>query len=142
MKTTWILVANRGGASLFERTGKDLKWVQDIPHPQGRLKNSDIGTDKPTRTYDRFGAGRHTTGSEQEPTEHLAEQFAHRLADLLNKGRVDHAYAELILIADPGFLGKLREALDVNTATMLTKTLDKNLPGISATDLAAYLDEA
>jgi len=143
METTWILVANRGGASLFERTGKDdIRRVQDIPHSRGRLKNQDIDTDKSARTFDRFGQGRHATGVEHEPTEHVAEQFARSLADILNQGRVEHAYTGLILVAGPEFLGRLLKALDANTAANVTKTIDKNLPDINEQDLAGYLDGA
>ncbi len=143
MDTTWILVANRGGASLFERTSKDdIRRVQDIPHSKGRLKNQDIDTDKPARSFDRFGQGRHATGSEQEPTEHIAEQFARDLADLLNKGRIEHAYTSLILVSGPAFLGQLLKALDANTAANVTKTIDKNLPDINERELAGYLDGA
>ena len=48
MTTTWILIAHRGGARLFEHTGRSagLKLLQDIPHPEGRLKNQDINADK------------------------------------------------------------------------------------------------
>ncbi|MEO5574122.1 MAG: host attachment protein [Gammaproteobacteria bacterium] len=143
METTWILVANRGGASLFERTSKDdIRRVKDISHAQGRLKNQDIDTDKAARSFDRFGPGRHATGAEHEPTEHIAEQFAKSLADMLDQGRIEHVYTRLILVAGPEFLGRLLKTLDANTAAIVTKTIDKNLPDINEQDLAGYLDGA
>lgn len=39
MTTTWILSANRGSASLFEREGNSMRRVQDIPHPEGLRQN-------------------------------------------------------------------------------------------------------
>ncbi len=141
MKKTWILVANRGGASLFERISKgEIGLVQDIPHPRGRLKNQDIDTDKSAHAFDRFGQGGHSAGAEHEPTDHVAVQFAKSLADILNQGRIKHAYSEITLIAGPEFLGKLLKNLDAHTAANVTKTIDKNLSDINQRDLAVYLD--
>ena len=60
METTWILVAHRSGAQLFERQGrKDLNLLQDIPHTERQLTDSELYTDKPGRAFDRAGKGRH-----------------------------------------------------------------------------------
>ena len=141
MKKTWILVANRSGASLFERVSKGkITLLQDIPHPKGRLKNQDIDTDKSAYSVDRFGFGKHSVGAVNDATEHIAMQFAQNLAGILNEGRIKHAYSDITLIAAPEFLGKLLKTLDDNTAAIVTKTIDKNLLNIKQRELAAYLD--
>ncbi len=142
MTTTWILSANRSSASLFESNwpGKSMRRLQEIPHPQGKMKNQDIDTDKPGRIFDSFGEGRHSTSPKQEPTEHIAQQFALKLAELLNKGRLTNAYDKLVLIAEPKFLGVLRAALDKNTELLITQTVNKNLVDIKEEDLAVYLE--
>ena len=142
MTTTWILTANRSSASLFESDwpGKSMRRIQDIPHPQGRKQNRDIDTDKPGRSFDSFGQGRHAMSTEQEPTEHIAQQFAMDLAELLNKGRVTHAYVKLVLMAEPKFLGILRAALDKNTAALVVQTVNKELLNVKEEDLTKYLE--
>lgn len=141
MTTTWILTANRSSASLFESDwpGKSMRRIQDIPHPQGRMQNRDIDVDKPGRSFDSFGQGRHAMSTDQEPTEHIAQQFAQDLAELLNKGRVTHAYDKLVLMAEPKFLGILRAALDANTADLVVQTVNKELPNVKEEDLVKYL---
>ena len=141
MTTTWILIANRSSASLFESDwpGKLMRRIQDIPHPEGRMQNQDIDTDKPGRIFDSFGQGRHAASPKQEPTEHIAQQFALDLAELLNKGRVTHAYDKLVLMAEPKFLGILRAALDKNTAALVAQTVNKELLNVKEEDLAEYL---
>lgn len=138
--TTWILSANRSSASLFEREGKSARRLQDLSHPEGAMQNRETGTDKPGRSFDSVGRGRHAMSTEQEPVEHIAQKFALELAELLNKGRVAHAYDKLILIAEPKFLGLLRAALDKNTAVLVFQTISKDLPNINEEDLAKYLD--
>ena len=141
MTITWILSANRSSASLFESDwpGKSMRRIQDIPHPQGRMQNQDIDTDKPGRVFDSFGEGRHSTSPKQEPTEHIAQQFALELAEMLNKGRLTNAYGKLVLIAEPKFLGVLRAALDKNTASLVIQTVNKELLDVKEEDLAEYL---
>ena len=142
MTNTWILVAHRGGARIFERTGpgKGLGLIRDIPHPSGRLKNQDIGADKPGRSFDSHGVGRHALGKEHEPTEQLAERFARELAGLLDEGRTHRRYAQLVLVAEPRFLGMLRAALTPATAALVVAALDKDLGDIDARELPKHLE--
>lgn len=141
MTTTWILSANRSSASLFESNwpGKLMRRIQDIPHLKGRLQNQDIDTDKPGRVFDSFGQGRHSTSSKQDPTEHIAQQFALSLAEILNKGRLSHAYDRLVIIAGPNFLGILRAALNENTASLIVQSVNKELCDVKEKDLVEYL---
>jgi hypothetical protein len=59
MNTTWILVAHRGGARLFESPGpgKGLQLVEDIPHPEGRLKSGESTPTNPGAHLTRSAAG-------------------------------------------------------------------------------------
>lgn len=141
MTTTWILTANRTSASLFESDwpGKSMRRLQDIPHPQGREQNKDIVSDKPGRSFDSFGQGRHAMGTEHDPAEHIAQQFALDLAQRLNQGRVTHAYDKLVLMAGPKFLGLLRAALDKHTAALVVQTVNKELQDVKEENLAEYL---
>lgn len=143
MNNIWILVAHRGGARIFENKGhgKGLNLLQDIPHPQGRLKNKDIGADKPGRSFDRQGQGRHSLASEQEPTAHVAEQFAKQLSSMLDDGRNHQRYGKLVLVAEPRFLGNLRAALSPPTAALVTAAVDKDLGGVEAHNMPKYLGE-
>ena len=141
MTTTWILSANRSNASLFESDwpGKSMRRLQDISHPKGRLQNKDINTDKPGRSFDSTGQGRHSMGSDQDPIDHVAQQYASELAELLNKGRLSNAYEKLVLIAEPKFLGILRAALDKNTALLVVQSVNKELLDLKEEDVGKYL---
>jgi protein required for attachment to host cells len=142
MAKTWILVAHRGGARLFENRGpgKGLELLQDVDHPAGKLKNKDIDSDKPGRKFSGSSPGRHGAGHDQEPTEHIAEQFAKRLSGLLDQGRVHQQFDSLVLVAEPRFLGALRAALSIPTAAMVTTTLGKDLGAIEARGLPNHLE--
>ncbi|GMR04012.1 MAG: host attachment protein [Gammaproteobacteria bacterium] len=141
MVVTWILVAHRSGARLFENKGprKGLTLVQNIEHPVGRLKSQDIDSDKHGRSFDSRGQGRHAYGKEHEPTAHVAEQFAKQLATLLEEGRNKRRYTKLVLVAEPRFLGNLRAVLTPQTAALITGTLGKDLGSVEARDMPKHL---
>ncbi|OGI58580.1 MAG: hypothetical protein A2809_06955, partial [Candidatus Muproteobacteria bacterium RIFCSPHIGHO2_01_FULL_61_200] len=93
------------------------------------LKNKDIGADKPGRSFDSRGQARHALSSEQEPTEHVAEQFARQLSSMLDDGRHPQRYGKLVLVAEQRFPGNLRAALSPPTAALVTAAVDKDLGG-------------
>lgn len=143
MNSTWILVAHRGGARLFESKGpgKGMNLLHDIPHPEGRLKNKDIGADKPGRSFDSRGQSRHSLSKEQDPTSHVAEQLAKQLSTILDDGRSHQRYAKLVLVAEPRFLGNLRAALSPPTAALVTATVDKDLGGMEPHNIPKHLGD-
>jgi protein required for attachment to host cells len=141
MNNTWILVAHRGGARVFDNTGpgQGLNLLQDIPHPQGKLKSKDIGSDKPGRGSGSRGA-RTSFQQEQEPAAHVAEVFAKQLAGLLDDGRLKQRYGRLVLVAEPHFLGILRAALSRETAALVTAAVNKDLGHVEAHELPKHLE--
>ncbi len=140
MNTTWILVAHRGGARLFENPGpgKGLQLVEDIPHPEGRLKSGEINADKPGRAFDSFGH-RHGMSQEHEAADQVSLMFAKHLCDKLEKARAENRYAKLVLVAEPRLLGELRGALDKPTTALVSATLDKDLAGVENRDIPKHL---
>lgn len=144
MANTWVLVAHRAGARIFENQGpgQGLRLLENIPNPEGRLRDSEINSDKPGRAFDKFGSARHSMSKEHLPSEQLAMHFAKQLGDRLDKGRSQNQFDRLVLVAEPRFLGELRAALPVHTATLVSATVDRDLGGISDRDVPGHLGEA
>jgi protein required for attachment to host cells len=142
MASTWILVAHRGGARLFENKGpgKGITLLQDIPHPEGRLKNHDLNSDRHGGSADARGGGLNSYEVAQNPTDHVAGQFAKHLSTLLDEGRTKQQFQRLVLVAEPRFLGNLRHTLSTQTATLVTATVDKDLGQIEAREMGKHLE--
>lgn len=140
-RSTWILVAHRAGARLFE-TGDPvhgLRLVRAIEHPDGRKRNFDINSDRPGRSFARVGGARHAMGKDHSPTEQVALRFARRLADLLEKARVRNRFGQLVLVAEPRFLGEIRAALSAPALALVVAEIDKDLCGVAQRDLPRHL---
>lgn len=144
MNKTWILIAHRAGARIFENDGpgRGLKHLETIAHPEGRLQNKALGSDKPGRSFDSHGPGRHALGKEHGPAETVAQAFAHALAARLDAGRTKNTYGKLVLVAEPRFLGMLRAALSPQTAALVSATVEKDLGQVSDRDLPPHLGGA
>ena len=143
MSNTWILVANRSGAKFYERrrgSHDAPSCVREIEHPEGRLKNQEIDSDRSGRAFERLGRGGHAMNKENAPTKHEAELFAKQIAAVLDEAAHTHAFDDLVLVSDPSLLGMVRDHLSDSTSSKIKKALSKNLVDVTPTQLEAYLE--
>ncbi|WP_076605370.1 host attachment protein [Candidatus Filomicrobium marinum] len=110
---TWLLIADASRALVFENAGdrdavaeiEDLSLSTELPMTRELLE------DKPGRTFESVGSGRH---AKEEPTDsrrHLKREFAGTVIDALRDAMVARRFDRLVLIAPPAFLGDLRAKL-------------------------------
>lgn len=127
MAITWILVANASLAKLYENLGpnKGLRLVKELIHPESRLKNSDLVTDRPG-SMASVGNGQGSRPPQTWPKEHEAKVFAQQLAQELYQGRTQNAFGRAIVFAPPAFMGMLNSVLDQPTAQMITDRFEKD----------------
>jgi protein required for attachment to host cells len=138
---SWILIANRTGARIVDKQGRDLSLVQELEHSRGRLRDREVDSDRQGRSSARVGSARHALSPAESPHEHDARAFARVLADALRQGRLGGHYERLILVAEPRFLGLVRQALDDVTARLVSATVPKDLAQMELRELAAHLPE-
>jgi protein required for attachment to host cells len=140
-KSTWFLVARRSGATIFSNHGRGtaLQMVAELDNPEGKLQSNALETDRPGRSFDRAGHGRHSLSSEQTAREHVEQAFAKRMADYLEKSRCENVFDQLILVAGPRLLGELRAALSPSTQRLVKLEINKEIPATER-DLRSHLD--
>jgi protein required for attachment to host cells len=140
---TWIAVAHRAGARILEHSGpgKPLELIEELDHAQGRLKNGELDADRPGRAFDKLGMRRHALEREESPHDRVASDFAREVAGRLRDGRTQQRFAQLVLVAEPRFLGVLRGVLDPVSTGMVTGTVNKDLAHVEVRDLPAHLKD-
>lgn len=109
---TWVLVADSARARLFiaERPVGPLVEIRDIVNPEARLHERDLVTDSPGRTHqNQAGPTRRQTFDEPSAKDHETRSFAREVIGEIEKLRGRGELEKLHVLAEPGFLGYLRE---------------------------------
>jgi protein required for attachment to host cells len=138
---TCVLVASRVDARFFQLRGRELERFMEVEHPASRRRDRDFQADRPGRSFDRIGPGRHAMSPEESPHDREAANFARELADKLNDLRVKDGVARFMLVAEPGFLGMLRSSLTDQTRNLVDATVHKDLAEVPDRDLPRHLGE-
>lgn len=142
MKSTWILVADNSRARIFtaETPSSPLEEIDDLSHSEGRLHDREMTTDLPGKIKSA-GAGGHTFEQPTDPKKHEAEVFAHGVANYLEDAHNANKFRQLLIVAEPSFLGLLRNQLSEQIKKSVSFELDKNLTKHSAEDIRQHLPE-
>lgn len=140
--STWFLVADgrrarvlveaRRGAQLEERADLAMEIDdQDLYDPQ----------DRPPRSFDRTGAGRHAMDKgrslHEQEEENFLKRLANRVAEASTQGQFDH----LVVAAPPRALGSLREKLPQGVQSRIRAETPKDLLSETAPKLRERLHE-
>lgn len=144
MYTICIMTASRTGARIFESVGPgpDLTLVDRIAHPEGRLSDKNIDTDRQGVVRSSADTSRqHIYDASQDAADHMADVFAKRLATHLDLKRARHEFEKLVLVAEPRFLGKVRAALSKETAAHVHMTIAKDMHLLSERELKEKLGD-
>jgi protein required for attachment to host cells len=144
MDATWILVADGVRARLFSPTpeGDALTELEDFSNPDGRKPRQAYDRDSPPRTMESMGHSSHAIQPHTTAEQKVAERFARELGDALERGRVDHDFKHLFLVAPPRFLGTLRRALGKQLSACVVGQLQKDLTGLSSQEIHSRVSKA
>jgi len=143
MKPTlsWIVIADGAQARILSNSGPG-KGLAPLPgsekHHTAR-PSRDINADRPGRSHDRMGPGRHAMEPPSDPHREEKRRFAEDLAKHLNAAASKHSYDRLILVAPAKTLGDLRLALSKEAVAKIAGELSKDLTPIPDHELADHL---
>lgn len=125
----WVIVADSTRCRIFAQDKRfgPLVELDDLVHPSSRLRDGDSLADRPGRSFDSRGSGRHAMEPPHDPHEEEARRFAREIADRLGEARATNAVEALVLIAEPRFLGYLREHIDDPSRKIIELEIPANL---------------
>ena len=129
MKARWIVVADASRARVYATSdrARNLSLVQELDHPEGRLRDQELVSDGPGR-LEKHGRGiLSTMDPPTDPHEEAARHFAEQLALALDKGRLGEAFESCMLVAPAHFLGLLKASLSAQTAKRLDGAVARDL---------------
>lgn len=136
----WIMVANSNDCRIYQydRHMKHFSLVDEINHPENKLKTYDLISDGPGH----YKSGANNRGSFAPETDYLdcaIDRFAREMAIRLNKGRNQKAYDDLTLLMPPAMEGLLNKHLNKNIFSSIHHVIQKNLMHLSEHELKKYI---
>lgn len=136
----WFLVADGRRARLLvePRRGADLQqsWTEEI-------SDEDIydTQDRPPRSFDRVGAGRHAMDKGRSLHEQEEHNFLKRIASKITDAEKQSGFDHLVIAAPPRALGTLRELLPDNVRSRIRAEAAKDVVSESTSQLRERLTE-
>ena len=142
-KKTYVLIADGARARLFvvEEGTADLKPALGQEFIGTNLPSREIGSDRPGRSFDSAGSGRHAMEPPTDPHRHAERVFAQEVAGVLEDARRRNEFQHLIVVAPPKALGDLRAEFSTVLRDRVTAELHKDLTKVPVHDLPSHLAE-
>jgi protein required for attachment to host cells len=139
--TIWVLVADAACARLFRLEQPELTMTPALDREMigTNLPSREIASDRPGRTFDRAGRGRHAKEPSTDPARHARESFARDVARLLEDERKRQSFEQLIVVAAPRFLGDLRATMSEQLRAAVTAEIAKDLSRLPPHELREHL---
>lgn len=103
------------------------------------LPGREIVADRPGRTFDSVGEGRHGKEPHTDPRDVEKQHFVHSVVTYLDKAAKQGRFDRLILIAPPEPLGLLRSDLSDSCVARLIDGVGKDLTKLPVKDLETAL---
>jgi protein required for attachment to host cells len=142
MSKLWVIVADQSKARIFtidDPRGALLK-VHELKHPEAHEREQKLTSDRPGRSFDSMGEGRHAMGSKVEPGKQETIRFSRQVADYVQTAHNEGSCDRVLLVAGPPVLSVLGEDLK-NISGVQMSEIDKNLGQYDAAEIRKHLPE-
>ena len=138
-KETWIVVADDAYARIFRLDKfRQLEEIETLVHPESRLKEQDLVSDRPGRTFESNTVARRSLGQTISPKKQEAINFAKLVAHHLNEAASKGKCVKFYLAASPSFLGLLRPEFHKNTLKMIEAEINKELTHLDKKEICNF----
>jgi len=142
MSKHWIIVADNSVARIFtvEDPRGELQQVDLLEHPEAHEHARDLNADRPGRSFDSAGEGRHAMGVSVDPVEQEIIRFTKQVGKHVKAACLDGRCNRVMVVAGPHLLGLLRQQFDLPPDVRVTE-IEKNLGQYDAREIRSHLPE-
>lgn len=136
----WVVVADGTRARCFAlEQDRTLTEFDTMVSPEHRLHESDLTSDRVGVSYDADGRGKHRMRPPHTARQEGTRNFAKRIAERIDRARIDGELKHLVLIAPAKFLGVLRTTLSEESRQLVSLHITKELTKASPKELARHV---
>lgn len=139
---TGIVACAAAEARVWRSMSRFGEWtmLETFQHPEAARREKDFAADRPGRTFDSFGSGRHAMSPRQTDHEHQLLIFANAISQFINESIAASVFSNLVLIAEPKMLGLLRDGLSPNATRAVVLESSTNPANLAVDQIRAYFD--
>lgn len=138
---TWVLIADAARARVLENRGPGtgVHTLEGLTFENELPPSRELSRDRPARTFDSAGEGRHAIEPRTDPRREEKRSFARFLGEALDAALAERSYERLVIVAPPPFLGDLRTALTPAVKAAVAAEIGKDLTKIPVLELERQL---
>lgn len=137
-----VVVADSEGGRFFRvEAGSALVPVLGGEIAGDVQPSREINADRPGRSFDRSGSGRHAMEPRTDPKRFAKAGLAHEIAQLLDAERKKNAFDALVVVAPPQFLGDLRSTMPKPVRDLIVAEVNKDLSKLAPHQLSEQLGD-
>jgi len=136
----WVVTTNTNTCRIYHYQKKptQLTLLKEIAHPENKLHNQDLVSDKPGH-YQARDAAHGTYSPHMEAKEIDIDNFSREIATELDQGRNNQSYEQLIIIASPHMSGLLFQHINKHVKEMVRHNIHKDLLNLPHHELLEFL---
>lgn len=136
----WVIVCDSSTCFIYEYDRQTLHLLKEISHPENKLKDFDLTSDKPGR----YQSGESRKGSYEQKMDPKAvkiNDFIREVSKKLEHGRTQHDYDHLIFITPPQISGLFSEHLNHHVKNLIRNNIHKDIVHLPQHQLLSFLHE-
>jgi protein required for attachment to host cells len=144
MKKTklWYVIADGGRARFVEQDdGGAFRTLSNFVSTELHKRSEELGLDRPARVQESASPARHAVEPKRDLHDAAKEDFIRTVGAELAGLQKEGSFDELVLVAPPGVIRELKDALTKPVAERVVKELHKDLTKVPDHDLTSHLSE-
>jgi len=139
---TCIVACSAARARFWRSDSRFGRWrrINEMHDPAANQREAEFSSDRPGRSFDSVGKGRHAMSRPESGQNHEKLVFARQIASFLNQSIANSEIIHLALIAPPKFLGVVKTELSDTALRAVVLEESKNLTDLSDTEIKRYFE--
>ena len=136
----WYVIADGGRARFVARDEEGaFRTLSSFVSTELHKSTHELGRDRPARVKESATPARHAVEPRRDLHEAAKDAFIRTVATELAAQLKDGKFDELVLVAPPGVIAELKDALSKPIAKLVVEELQKNLTKVPDHELTGHL---
>jgi protein required for attachment to host cells len=136
----WYVIADGGRARFVEQDDRGaFRTLSNFVSTELHKRSEELGLDRQARVQESASPARHAVEPKRDLHDAAKQEFIRTVGAELAGLQKEGSFDELVLVAPPGIIRELKDALSKPVAECVVKELRKDLTKVPDHDLTSHL---